>query len=61
MLRKTVHRVSLKTAEDKALPIILGGFLKRKSLRSPEETKQRDPVKTKRDARYNIKPEICPI
>ncbi len=61
MITRAVHRVSIKTAKEKALPIILDGFQRRNRLRSSIEENRRNRFKVKRDALHNNRPQICPI
>lgn len=56
-----IQRVSLKEAREKALPILLSGFLKRQKLRSSAEDTHRSPDKVARDRRTSTRPHLSTI
>jgi hypothetical protein len=58
---KSVQRVSLKTAREKALPIFISGFEKRHKMRSTAEELLRKPEKVARDRRTTARPHLSPI
>lgn len=56
-----IKRVSIEEVRQKALPILMAGYEKRKSLRSPSEELLRCPEKVARDKQSSNKPRISPI
>jgi len=58
---KPVNRISLKDAREKALPILLAGYHKRRKLRSSAESALRAPEKVARDNNTSAKPHLSAI
>jgi hypothetical protein len=56
-----LHRVSLKKAREKALPIFLSGFEKRYKIRSKAEEALRNPEKNAHDRHASAKPHLSII
>lgn len=56
-----LKRVTKEEVRQKALPIIMAGYKKRKSLRSHSEELLRSPEKLARDKRSSCKPRLSPI
>lgn len=58
---KNLKRISLQEAREKALPILIAGYNKRKKLRSSIEEIKRNQEKLDRDKRYSSRPRLSPI
>ncbi|MCB1191401.1 MAG: hypothetical protein H7A23_15265 [Leptospiraceae bacterium] len=58
---KNPKRISFQEAREKALPILLAGYNKRKKLRSSKEESKRCQEKLDRDRRYSSRPRLSPI
>jgi hypothetical protein len=56
-----LHRISLKKAREKALPILLSGYKKRNRIRSKAEEAFRNPEKAARDRQSSSKPHLSTI
>jgi hypothetical protein len=56
-----LHRISLKKAREKALPILLSGYKKRNKIRSNSEEALRNPEKLARDRHSSAKPHLSTI
>lgn len=56
-----IKRASIEEVREKALPIFMAGYIKRKALRSSSEEKLRSPEKVARDKRSSYLPRISPI
>ncbi len=56
-----IKRASLEEVRDKALPILIAGYNKRKSLRAPTEQAIRIKEKNDRDRKHPTKPHLSPI
>lgn len=56
-----IKRATLEEVRQKALPILMRGYEKRKSLRSHSEEILRSPEKVARDKRSSSKPRLSPI
>jgi hypothetical protein len=56
-----LHRISLKKAREKALPILISGFEKRHKIRSTAEESLRNPEKAARDKHNAGKPHLSAI
>ena len=56
-----LKRVTKEEVLQKALPIIMAGYEKRKSLRSHSEELLRSPEKLARDKQSSCKPRLSPI
>lgn len=56
-----IKRANMEDLRQKALPILIEGYEKRKSLRSRSEELLRSPEKVARDKRSSCKPRLSPI